>query len=51
MVISVSLTPASVTIWRSLSGGKDLDGITPALTEEFDSIPEDITEDIWEKQM
>jgi len=43
---SVGLTPTGVTIWRSLTNGKDVSGIIQALTDEFDPIPEDITEDI-----
>jgi len=35
-----------VSIWQSLSEGKDLDGIIQALTIEFDPLPEDIMEDI-----
>lgn len=43
---SVGLTPTGVSIWQSLSVGKDLDGIIQALTEEFDPLPEDVNEDI-----
>ncbi len=43
---SVGLTPTGVSIWQSLSEGKDLDGIIQALTKEFDPLPEDIVEDI-----
>lgn len=43
---SVGLTPTGVTLWQSLSEGKDLNGIIKALKEEFDPVPEDITEDI-----
>lgn len=43
---SVGLTPTGVSIWQSLSKGKNLDGIIQALTKEFDPLPEDIMEDI-----
>jgi len=43
---SVGLTPTGVSIWQSLSAGKDLDGIIKALKEEFDPLPDDVLEDI-----
>ena len=36
---SVGLTPTGVSIWQSLSKGKNLDGIIQALTKEFDHYP------------
>ena len=43
---SVGLTPTGVSIWQSLSEGKDLDGFIQALKEEFDPLPDDVLEDI-----
>ncbi|MCA1917030.1 MAG: PqqD family protein [Methanospirillum hungatei] len=43
---SVCFTSTGVSIWQSLSTGKDRDGIIQALTEEFDPLPEDVLEDI-----
>lgn len=43
---SVGLTPTGVTIWRSLVEGKDLPGIIQALTDEYESVPGDLSEDI-----
>ncbi|PWR73221.1 PqqD family protein [Methanospirillum lacunae] len=41
-----TLTPTEVTIWKSLNEGKDLKGIIAAIQDEYENIPEDLTEDI-----
>ncbi|PWR73219.1 PqqD family peptide modification chaperone [Methanospirillum lacunae] len=43
---AVGLTPTGVTIWKSLNEGKDLNGIIAQIQDEYENLPDDLTEDI-----
>jgi len=43
---AVGLTPTGVTIWKSLTEGKDINGIIAAFQDEYEDLPEDLTTDI-----
>ncbi|HWQ63305.1 MAG TPA: PqqD family peptide modification chaperone [Methanospirillum sp.] len=43
---TVGLTPTGVTIWKSLTEGKDMSGIMSALSQEFEDLPDNPEKDI-----